>query len=388
MPQANESAACPKDKRLFTPGPLTTSRTVKEAMLRDIGSRDREFIGIVRDIRRRLVALGGASEKDYTAILMQGSGTCGLESVVASTIPPDGKMLVAVNGAYGRRVVKMTEMLGVDVSALEFPEDMPVDPAAVAEALEGDPGVTHVCLAHCETTTGIMNPMKEIGEVVAKAGKVYFVDAMSSFGAAPIDLAESRIDYLVSSANKCIEGVPGFSFILARLEALEKTRGWARSLTMDLLGQYEGLEANGQFRFTPPTSSLLAFHQALLELEAEGGVAGRARRYKENFQVLLDGMTAMGFRPYLKPEYMGHIITTFHYPDDANFDFEEFYSRLSESGYVIYPGKLTQAACFRIGNIGRLFPDDIRDLLAAVGEAVREMNMTTLKSGPGKQPGV
>jgi len=378
MPQANEPNPAGKDKLLFTPGPLTTSETVKQAMLRDVGSRDTEFIAAVRDIRRRLVAIGEASEDEYTAILMQGSGTCGLESVVASTIPPGGKLLVAVNGAYGKRVVKMTEMLGVAVEALEFPEDCPVDPAAVADKLAADEAITHVCVAHCETTTGIMNPLKAIGDVVAAAGKVFFVDAMSCFGAVATNLADCHVDYLVSSANKCIEGVPGFSFILAKLDTLKSTRGWARSLTMDLLAQYEGLEANGQFRFTPPTSSLMAFHQALLELEAEGGVAGRAKRYRENFRVLMEGMTAMGFRPYLMPEHMGYIITAFHYPDDANFDFEELYSRLSEAGYVIYPGKLTQAACFRIGNIGRIFPDDVRALLGAIQSTIQEMNVTTL----------
>ena len=219
---------------------------------------------------------------------------------------------------------------------------------------------------------------RRVGDVVAAAGKVFFVDAMSCFGAVATNLADCRVDYLVSSANKCIEGVPGFSFILAKLDTLKSTRGWARSLTMDLLAQYEGLEKNGQFRFTPPTSALMAFHQALLELEAEGGVAGRAKRYRENFRVLTDGMTAMGFRPYLMPEHMGYIITTFHYPDDANFNFEEFYRRLSEAGYVIYPGKLTQAACFRIGNIGRIFPDDVRALLGAIQSTMQEMNVTTL----------
>ncbi len=378
MPQANDSASRTADKLLFTPGPITTSPTVKQAMLRDVGSRDTEFIEAVRDIRRRLVALGQAGEDEYTCILMQGSGTCGLESVLASTIPPGGKILVAVNGAYGRRVVTMTQMLGIALEVLEFAEDQPVDPAAVADKLADDPAITHVCVAHCETTTGIMNPLKAIGEVVAAADKVFFVDAMSCFGAVETNLAGCHVDYLVSSANKCIEGVPGFSFIIAKLDTLKKTAGWARSLTMDLLAQYEGLEKNGQFRFTPPTSSLLAFHQALLELEAEGGAAGRGKRYRENFRVLIEGMTEMHFRPYLKPEHMGYIITTFHYPDDANFDFEKFYRRLSDRGFVIYPGKLTQAACFRIGNIGRISPDDVRALLGAIKDTMHEMNVATL----------
>jgi len=367
-----------KDKRLFTPGPLTTSRTVKQAMLRDLGSRDVEFIAAVRDIRCRLVALGGVSESDYTCVLQQGSGTFGLESVVAATIPPDGKMLVAVNGAYGHRVVKMARVLGIDVEVLEYPENMPISAADIDAKLAEDAAITHVEVTHCETTTGIMNPIKDVGAVVAKHKKVYFVDAMSSFGAIPTNLAECHIDYLVSSANKDIEGVPGFSFILAKLDTLKATEGWSRSLTMDLFAQYQGLEANGQFRFTPPTHSLLAYHQALLELEAEGGVEARGRRYQENFRTLLAGMVEMGFRPYLAEEHMGCIITTYHYPRDANYDFEKFYRSLSEAGYVIYPGKLTQEKCFRLGNIGRLFPQDMRDLLSAIERTLKDMNVTTI----------
>lgn len=376
MSQANDSASRPADKLLFTPGPLTTSATVKQAMLRDVGSRDIVFIETVRDIRRRLVAVGQVSENDYTAILQQGSGSCGLESVLASTIPPDGKILVAVNGVYGKRVVTMADILNIPVEAIEFAENAPVDPQAVADKLAADPAITHVCAVHCETTTGIINPLKAIGAVVAAAGKVFFVDAMSCFGAIETNLADCHVDYLVASANKCIEGVPGFSFIIAKLDTLKQTAGWSRSLTMDLHAQYTGLEANGQFRFTPPTSSLLAFHQALLELEAEGGVAGRGKRYKDNFDTLLAGMTEMGFRPYLAPEHRGFIITTFHYPADANFDFEKFYTRLSELGFVIYPGQLTQAACFRIGNIGRIGPDDVRGLIGAIRETISEMDIT------------
>ena len=367
-----------KDKVLFTPGPLTTSRTVKQAMLRDLGSRDVEFIETVRDIRRRLVGLGEVDESTYTCILQQGSGTFGLESVVASTIPPGGKMLVAVNGAYGRRLVKITQILGIDVEAIEYPENEPIKPEDIDAKLAADPTITHVSIAHCETTAGIMNPVRAVGEIVAKHGKVYFVDAMSCFGSVPTNLTECHIDYLVSSANKCVEGLPGFSFILAKLDTLKMTAGWARSLTMDLLAQYEGLESNGQFRFTPPTASLLAFYQALLELLAEGGVAARGARYQENFRVLMDGMRGMGFRAYLRDEDMGHIITTFHYPRDAAFDFEQFYSRLSDQGYVIYPGKLTQAACFRIGNIGRVFPEDVRALLGAIERTLKDMDVTTI----------
>ncbi len=364
-----------KDKVLFTPGPLTTSRTVKQAMLRDLGSRDTEFIALVREIRRRLLEIGGVAGRGYEAIPMQGSGTFALESVVSSTIPPGGKLLVALNGAYGRRIEQIARVLKIDVAALPFPETQAVDPQAVALALGRDAAITHVAVVHCETTTGILNPIREIGAVVRHAQRLYFVDAMSSFGAVPLNLADWSIDYLVSSANKCLEGVPGFAFVLARREALLATSGFARSLSLDLLAQWKGLELDGQFRFTPPTHALLAFHQALIELEQEGGVEARAARYRQNYRILVDGMRALGFREYLAPKQQGYIITSFLYPEDPDFRFAEFYERLNDKGYVIYPGKVSQGNCFRIGHIGRIFPGDVQDLLAAVQSTLAAMGI-------------
>ena len=231
------------DDLLFTPGPITTSSTVKAAMLRDVGSRDTEFIEMVRDVRRRLVALAGVSDDSYTAVLMQGSGTFGLESVLSSTVPRDGKLLTIVNGAYGRRIVQMAKMLGIATVVLEVAEDRTPEIGDVDAMLAADRAITHVSVVHCETTTGIINPVTEIGRIVQRHGRSYFVDAMSSFGAVPLHVDEAHIDYLVSSANKCIEGVPGFSFVIARTDALTSTKGWARSLSLDLLAQYEGLEA-------------------------------------------------------------------------------------------------------------------------------------------------
>jgi 2-aminoethylphosphonate-pyruvate transaminase len=370
------------DRLLFTPGPLTTSPSVKAAMLRDVGSRDPEFIAIVADVRRRLVGLAGGDAEEYTAIPMQGSGTFGLEAVIGSALPRDGRLLVLVNGAYGRRLARMAEVLGVSCATLAWPEYAPVEPGQAAAALAGDPAVTHVAVVHCETTTGLVNPVAELGSVVAEAGRAFIVDAMSSFGALPIDVAGARIDYLVSSSNKCIEGVPGFSFVVARLSALLATDGFARSLSLDLLDQYRGLEANGQFRFTPPTHAMLAFHQALMELEAEGGPEGRVRRYRANHEALLRGMRAMGFAEYLAEEHQGPIITTFLYPDDPAFDFAAFYGALSERGFAIYPGKLSDADCFRIGTIGQIAPDDVERLLEAIGEALDEMRITMPPVGP------
>jgi 2-aminoethylphosphonate-pyruvate transaminase len=364
-----------KDKVLFTPGPLTTSRTVKQAMLRDLGSRDCEFIGLVREIRDELVRLGQGDTKKYTTVLVQGSGTFGLEAVVSSTVPPEGKLLVIINGAYGKRLAKIASALKIDTITLEYPENTTPNLREIEDAINADGKIACVSVVHCETTTGIINPIEEIGELVTKSGVKYFVDAMSSFGAVPIDLAGCHIDYLVSSANKCIEGVPGFSFVLCKLSSLKETAGFARSVSLDLLDQYQGFEKNGQFRFTPPTHALVAFRQALAELEFEGGVRSRAERYRKNYETLVAGMQEMGFREYLKPEDQGYIITSFLYPDDPNFSFEKFYDALNEKGYVIYPGKVSDANCFRIGNIGRIFEADVNALLAAIEETTTKMGV-------------
>lgn len=363
-----------KDKVLFTPGPLTTSRTVKQAMLRDLGSRDFEFIATVKDIRARLAAMTGAPS-DFETVLMQGSGTFSVEAVLSSCVPPNGKVLAIVNGAYGKRIVQILHVLKIEHTVVDTPEDQHPDAAVIERALKHDKRIALVAVVHCETTTGIINPIERIGGLVHAAGARYFVDAMSSFGAVPIDFNAARIDYLVSSANKCIEGVPGFGFVLARRDALVQIEGFARSLSLDIFAQWKGLDRDGQFRFTPPTHALLAFRQALLELEAEGGVPGRAARYRRNYDALVAGMRALGFEEYLPAERQGYIITSFRYPKHGRFSFEAFYNALNAKGYVIYPGKVSNADCFRIGNIGRIFENDVRDLLRAIAQTLREMGI-------------
>lgn len=364
-----------KDKILFTPGPLTTSKLVKQAMLTDIGSWDYELRTLVKEIRQRLLEVAGVDPRTHTAVLMQGSGSFGVEAVLSTYVPRGGKLLVGVNGAYGKRMVTMAGRLGIDVVAIEATEDTPITPARVVAALKADRSITNVALVHCETTTGILNPVEAVGKAIKPFKVSYFVDAMSSFGAMPIEMKANGIDFLVSSANKCIEGVPGFSFIICRLAALEATEGQARTLSLDLLDQYRGFEKNGQFRFTAPTHSLLAFRQALREFEAEGLVAGRKERYVANYKRLLAGMRAMGFREYVPQKFQGHIITAFYYPKDKRFVFQEFYDRLHARNYIIYSGKITSADTFRIGNIGRIKTSDIDDLLAAIAAVLAEMRV-------------
>ncbi len=365
-----------KDKTLFTPGPLMTSRTVKQAMLRDLGSRDSEFIALVARVRSRLLEVAGTSkERGFEAVPMQGSGTFGVESVISSAIAPGGKLLVLVNGAYGERIVKMAAVHGIATTVLRTPENEPPDLAAVERALTADAGLTHVAVVHSETTAGIVNDVEAVGKLVRAAGRVLVVDAMSSFGAVALDLERAGVAFLVSSANKCIEGVPGFSFVLARRDELAKCAGRARTLSLDLHAQWKGLEEGGQFRFTPPTHALLAFDQALAELAAEGGVAGRGARYRQNHEALVRGMGALGFTPYVAAAHQGPIITTYRYPADPAFRFDAFYERLNDRGFVIYPGKLTREDCFRVGTIGRIFAPDVHALVLAVRETLVELGV-------------
>ncbi len=375
----NSGITTSRDKPLFTPGPLTTSRTVKQAMLRDLGSRDTEFIDTIRRVRERLLAAAGVSQdKGYESVLMQGSGTFTVESVICSTISPKGKLLAIVNGAYGDRIISIAERHGIDTVVVCSLENELPNLDEVEQTLSADPSIEMVVVVHCETTSGIINPIEEIGLLANRFGKRYFVDSMSAFGAVPFDFEACKIDYLVSSANKCIEGVPGFGFCICRREALESTEGWARTLSLDLLAQWRGLENNGQFRFTPPTHTILAFDQALTELEAEGGVRGREKRYRSNYKTLVQGMREMGFVEFVPEDLQGIIITSFRYPEDNAFDFVNFYERLSENGFVIYPGKVTGADCFRIGNIGRIFPSDVKALLHSVRDTLNEMGVNIL----------
>jgi 2-aminoethylphosphonate-pyruvate transaminase len=361
-----------KDPLLFTPGPLTTSATVKAAMQRDMGSRDADFVELVAGIRAELLRIAGVSrEQGYEAVLMQGSGTFGLESVISSVVPRAGRFVVLANGAYGERMAAIAERLGISTRLARWPENESPDPASVRRLIEEEPAATHVAIVHCETTTGILNPIDEVARIIKAGGREFIVDAMSSFGGVPLDLSKLQIDYLISSPNKCLEGVPGFSFVLARRELLEASKGHARSVSLDLFAQWEALERNGQFRFTPPTHALLAFARALEELREEGGVSARTARYRANREVLRTGMRELGFAEYLPEERQSNIITAFRYPDDPNFQFEDFYQRLRARGFVIYSGKLSQTDCFRIGTIGRINEENMSDLVTAIGRVLR-----------------
>ncbi|MCA9077863.1 MAG: 2-aminoethylphosphonate--pyruvate transaminase [Planctomycetaceae bacterium] len=359
---------------LLTPGPLTTTRTVREAMLRDYSTWDVDYNSLVNDVRGQLTRLASASD-DFTTVLMQGSGTFAVEATIGSVIPPDGCLLVVNNGAYGKRILLIAQRLKIDTIEATFAETELPDVEVIDTLLNKHPNVTHVAMVHCETTTGMLNPAAEVGACVKRYGKVFILDAMSSFGGMEMSMESMSADYLISSANKCIQGVPGFGFVICNRSELERTPGWARSLSLDLYDQWQTMEAGGgKWRYTSPTHVVRAFAQALSELKVEGGVAAREQRYTTNQRRLVAGMRELGFQTLLPDALHSPIITSFLFPSDS-FDFSQFYDKLKARRFVIYPGKVTNADTFRIGTIGNVHPADIDQLLAAIAEVTREMGV-------------
>ena len=360
---------------LLTPGPLTTAYDVKEAMLRDWGSWDGDFREMTARLRRRLLELAGDTAGEFDCVPMQGSGTFSVEAMLGSLLPRDGKALVLMNGAYGKRIAQTLEYLGRSFTAIDKGDYMPPRGHEVAAAIDADPAITHVLVVHCETSSGILNPVREIAEVVHARGRGLLINSMSAFGAVPAGVTDLTYEAIVSSANKCIEGVPGFGFVIARKGVLEAARGNSHSLSLDLHAQWEYLNRTGQWRYTPPTHVVAAFLKALELHEAEGGVEGRGARYTRNRDVLVAGMRELGFETLLQDQWLSPIIVTFFNPAHANFEFDGFYTRMKQKGFIIYPGKLTVADSFRIGCIGRMDEHVMREVVEAARQSLAEMNV-------------
>eukprot|EP00830_Metopus_es_P021296 TRINITY_DN884_c0_g1_i1.p1 TRINITY_DN884_c0_g1~~TRINITY_DN884_c0_g1_i1.p1 ORF type:complete len:404 (+),score=81.47 TRINITY_DN884_c0_g1_i1:42-1214(+) len=364
--------------RLYTPGPLSTSKTVKEVMLKDFGSRDPEFIEVIEGVTNGLLEAAKVKPEDYQLIVIQGSGTYGMESVIGSVIPKAKHLLyIFANGAYGVRISTIAKVLGINFLMKEIPEDQIFTPEMVVGELKKQPDVTHVAIVHSETTSGLINPIEPIGIEIAKLNPniVLIVDAISSFGAYVPDFYKANISYLVGSANKCIQGVPGFAYIFCKHSHLQTIKGYERSVSLSLFDQWTYMKKTKQFRFTPPTHVLRAFHEALKEFKKETQM-GRFTRYSQNQNIISDELTKMGFKLYLPKEIQGCVITTFHTPTDSNYNFEKFYQFLAKRNMFIYPGKTTKADTFRIGSIGDLNEEDMHLLLEAIKEYVAAEKMT------------
>jgi len=369
-----------RDPILLTPGPLTTSLATKTAMLRDWGSWDSKFNAVTARVRAKLLAIVDGTDT-HVCVPLQGSGTFAVEAAINTLVPRDGHLLVLVNGAYGKRMAKLTQMMGRRATVFETADDVPTTPADVARLLAADASITDVGLIHCETSTGIENPLAEIAGVVARHGRRLIVDAMSSFGALPIDARTIPFDALVAASGKCIEGPPGMGFVFARTSRLEQSAGNCTSLALDLHDQWTYMEKTTQWRFTPPTHVVVALNAALDQFIAEGGQPARLARYTANFEALVAGMRELGLRAFLPAAIQAPIIVTFHAPTDAKYTFKDFYERVRGKGFILYPGKLTQVETFRVGCIGAIGPAEMRHAVNAVRDTLAEMGIRAVAPG-------
>jgi 2-aminoethylphosphonate-pyruvate transaminase len=365
------------DPILLTPGPLTTSLATKQAMLRDWGSWDTAFNSITASLRRDLVDIVGGGDA-YTCVPLQGSGTFSVEAAIGTVVPRHGKLLVPNNGAYCARIIRICGYLGRAVVELPVPEDQPATAAMVDAALATDPSITHVAQVHCETGAGVLNDLAGIAQVCARRDKGLIIDAMSSFAALPIDVTSVPFDALIAASGKCLEGVPGMGFVIVRRKVLEACAGNAHSLAMDLHDQYGYMEKTTQWRYTPPTHVVAALRAAVDQFKAEGGQPARLARYSANCEALVGGMATLGFRPYLKPEVQAPIIVTFHAPADPAYQFKSFYDAVRDRGYILYPGKLTQVETFRVGCIGAIDANEMRNVVSAVAITLKDLGLKTV----------
>ena len=363
-----------RDPILLTPGPLTTSLPTKAAMLRDWGSWDSNFNAVTARVRSKLLSVIEATET-HVCVPLQGSGTFSVEAAVNTLVPRDGHVLVLINGAYGKRLARLTQMMGRRTSIFETADDVPTTAQDVNRLLTADPSITHVGLIHCETSTGILNPLAEIAAVVAKHKRALIVDAMSSFGALPIDVRAVPFDALVAASGKCVEGPPGMGFVFVKRDVLAQCSGRSTSLALDLHDQWTYMEKTTQWRFTPPTHVVVALAAALEQFVAEGGQPARHARYARNCETLVKGMAEQGFRPFLDPAIQAPIIVTFHAPVDARYTFREFYDRVRDKGFILYPGKLTEVETFRVGCIGAIGADEMRHAVNAIRDTLADMGI-------------
>lgn len=340
-------------KILFTPGPVTTTDSVKESLIvPDICPREKEFCDVMKSIRNDLVKISGGNE--HTCILFSGSGTAGMEAVISSCIHTNSKVLIITNGAYGKRFCKIAEYHNIDFFELSFNYGEKIDVDAIHVLLESEM-FSHVVVVHHETTTGILNDIYSIGNLAKIYNCVYIVDAISSFAGIPFSVEECKIDFVISTSNKCLHGMPGIVFVIAKKSELEKTKGLSRTLYFDLYEQNKYFEQTGQMRFTPPVQVIYALRHAIDEL---GNVNDRYEQYKKNHTCLVRGMKARGFKLFLSDDVQhSQMIETFYLP--KNIDFDKMHDALYEKGFTIYPGKLTKENTFRLGNIGDISPIDI-----------------------------
>ena len=362
--------------KLLIPGPVTTHRSVRAALARDIAPWDRDFAPLYAGLRARLLRLAGGQAGVHAALALPGCGHFAVEAAIRSLLPPGGRLLVPMTGAYAERMVRLAREAGRDPVPLAIAADAPADPAAVARALAADPVISHVGLIQSETATGIVHDPVAIGAAARALGRGLIVDAVSAFGALPLDLAaQPELEAAVFTANKCLEGVPGAAFALVRLGRL-RPAGQAGSWSFDLADVAGG---EGP-RFTPPAQVLAALMVALDRLEAEGGPPARLARYHANARVLYQGMQGFGLVPVLAPPVQGPIVVNIHAPADPRWDLQRFVDAVKRRGFVISNFYNTPAPSFRLGAIGALRPTEMRQAVGAIGAALDELGIRQRKA--------
>ncbi len=362
-------------KILLNPGPATTSDTVKYAqVVSDICPREQEFGEVLTSLRRDLLQVINASEKLYTTVLFGGSGTAVMEAIISSVMFPGSKLLILVNGAYGQRMCEIADTYNLSYEALKMEWGEPLDFEEAARIIE-DKSIDHVAMVHHETTTGILNPLKKFMKFKNKYGCTLILDAISSYAGVQIDLNETPIEYLMSTSNKCLQGMPGVAFAVCNKEslgALESVK--PRSYYLDLYKQYRNLEDKNQTRFTPPVQTIYAMRAALAELMTEG-LNKRISRYENNWLTLKKGLERIGFKFLLDPIDESKILLTIIEPNNENFNFETLHDELYSKGFTIYPGKINKDKTFRLSILGELKQQDIKLFLTTLNEILISYKM-------------
>jgi 2-aminoethylphosphonate-pyruvate transaminase len=358
---------------LLIPGPVTTRPEVKAAMGQDYAPWDQGFRPLYAGVRERLGALAGGVLDTHAVLPLQGCGHFAVEAALRSLVPPGARVLIPMTGSYAERMARLARETGRSVVELPASAVEPVAPESVARALAADPGIGHVGLVYSETSSGVVHDPVAIGRAVREAGRRLLLDAVSAFGALPLDLSRHpEIDAAVFTANKCLEGMPGLSFVVARTEAVRAGRGWAGSWSLDLCDIHDHAlrDGWGSFRFTPPAQVLAAFRTALDLHAGEGGQPARLARYTANARTLYDGLRAIGLVPYLRAEVQGPIVVNVYAPGDAAWSLQGFVDALKARGFLISNFFNTDLPSFRVGCIGAVAPEDMRRFVASADSAL------------------
>jgi 2-aminoethylphosphonate-pyruvate transaminase len=367
---------------LLIPGPVTTNPAVRAALAHDFAPWDNDFRPLAAGLRDRLLRIARGTPERHTVLPLQGCGHFITEAAVRTFLPMGGKLLIPATGSYSDRMVRLAREAGRVPVTLPIPDTAPTPPQAVAAALAADPDISHVGLVYSETGSGVVHDPAVVGAVVRAAGRRMIVDAVSAFGALPLDIsAQPEIDAVVFTPNKCLEGIPGLAFAACPIDRLEACAGQAGSWSFDLSDIYaHALRSGpGRFRFTPPAQVINALNVALDLYEAEGQAA-RLARYTQNMRVLYDGVQALGLTPFLPREHQGPIIVNVHAPADPAWDLQRFVDALKRRGVLISNFYNTPTPGFRVGCIGAITPDDMRGAVAAMAEALDELGIHQRKA--------